>query len=81
MSTNKCREALADAARSLETIATRAGSDDLLTHWGDVRAYAANRALVARAALAQPAPSVDVPEFPHPGSPEASAMMDSMLAE
>jgi hypothetical protein len=61
MSTDAMRAALDDAARSLETIATRGGKDEFLSDLRDVAAYAGNRARVARAALAQPVSAERVP--------------------
>ena len=43
--------ALSDAAKSLETIVTAAGKDDYLESIVQIRQYANNRAVVARAAL------------------------------
>lgn len=47
------RQALEDAARSLETIAELAGRDDTLLQFDQVRGYAASRAYMARSALAE----------------------------
>lgn len=47
------RQALEDAARSLETIADLAGRDETLLEPDQVRGYAASRAYMARSALAQ----------------------------
>ena len=52
----KLEPALTEAAQSLETIGELAGKitpTDLLQHTDDIRAYARNRALPARAALEQ----------------------------
>jgi hypothetical protein len=45
-------KALSDAAKSLNTIATRSGNDEYLSDMTSVRGYAFNRCNVARAALA-----------------------------
>lgn len=58
------RQALEDAARSLETIAELAGRDETLLEPDQVRGYAASRAYMARVALA-------TPEQPQPASAEA----------
>ena len=60
----RLREALNDAATSLNTIAEQSGKDEFLTDIRDIRAYAANRAAEARkAALAHrgltPAAEID----------------------
>ena len=49
----RLEEALESAARSLETVSTMAGRDEYLQNFVQVRGYAANRALVSRAALAR----------------------------
>lgn len=50
----RLREALAAAQQSLNTIATQGGSEaDFMGTMRQVRGYARNRAIVARAALAQ----------------------------
>jgi len=61
------RQALEDAATSLETVAKNAGRpydtdgyENLLEHHDQVRGYAASRASAARAALAAPAPQATV---------------------
>lgn len=51
------RQALEDAARSLETIAELAGREETLMEPDQVRGYAASRAHMARAALATQRPS------------------------
>ena len=48
----RLREALGDAAQSLETISNGAGLDEFMKDASDVRCYARSRAGVARAALA-----------------------------
>lgn len=60
---DKCRadharlaEALDAAARSLETIASKAGSDEYMNDLGQIRGYARNRAEVARRALGEGKP-------------------------
>ena len=45
-------KALKDAANSLQAIHDLAGRDEYMDTWNQVRAYAENRARVARAALA-----------------------------
>ena len=47
------RQALEDAARSLETIAELAGRDENMLEPDQVRGYAASRAYMARAALSK----------------------------
>ena len=50
---DKLREALGDAARSLEGIRSHAGSDPYLETMQQVRGFAESRAIAARAALTQ----------------------------
>lgn len=50
----RLREALDDAACSLEAIARKAGKDDLLMEMIEIRGYAASRAGCARAVFAKP---------------------------
>ena len=50
---DRLREALGDAARSLEGIRSHAGSDPYLETMQQVRGFAESRAIAARAALTQ----------------------------
>ena len=48
------REALEEAAQSLEALAGLAGKDETMLEYDQVRGYALNRAMAARAALREP---------------------------
>jgi uncharacterized protein (DUF2126 family) len=61
--TQSVRQALEDAARSLETISELAGRDETLMEPDQVRGYAASRAHMARAALAQRATTNSHPQL------------------